>query len=205
MTTLANYVTLAWGQNCNHLHTAGNQTMKTQQRRVAIECWMLYLTRYDETCVSWFVFEIIPSWLNSISELRWARELNLPPEGDDDEFPLKRARRIWRHLPKSYSLPRWRNEVFSREADCASYIQEIPHISWNADFNYCSQCTATFCVFWARLIQFTPSVLFHIRFIVIYFSLHCLDRPNGLFPSSYPIWTTCPVTFNFLSPGLLFF
>jgi hypothetical protein len=52
---------------------------------------MLCLTRYDETCVSWFVCEIIPAWLNSVSELRWAREFNLPPEGDNDEFVFKKG------------------------------------------------------------------------------------------------------------------
>ena len=35
--------------------------------------------------------EIIPSWLNNISELRWTRELSLPPEGGDDEFVLKKG------------------------------------------------------------------------------------------------------------------
>ena len=36
-----------------------------------------------------------------------------------------------------------------------------------------------------------------VKFAVIQFSRHCLDRPNWLLPSSYPIWTTFHVTFKY--------
>ena len=80
------------GQNCNHLHTAGYRTMKTQPRRVVVHFWILYRTRYDETCVSWFVCEMVPSWPISISELRWATELKL------------RSRRWWWRILVSIQL-----------------------------------------------------------------------------------------------------
>lgn len=116
------------GQNCNHLHTAGYRTLKSQARCVIVQLWILYRTRYDETCGSWFVCEIIPSWLSSISELGWVRELNLPPEGDNDELFLKKARRTWCQLPNSNSLPPWSNEVFPEKLIVPHLFRNFPRI-----------------------------------------------------------------------------